>query len=285
MSSTVRRLQAHDEYDQAIALITEGPDADASLFCAAALRNRPHPLRVYGEWDHDELRGLLALLPSLPPFAVPVLLPAGEVTDALLNHTAAHEPSPHMSLGASRVNNMIVARWPRRWFPLTGIRSEILLRQPLPHQTVPRADLSTRPAREPDIDQLSEYRRSMERDSGTTIVSSPAEARAISIDLVARHAVTVVEVDGDVAGCAAVTTGDDRYEQLGFVYVEPQYRLSGVSDRLLADICLAIHERGSVPIAFTDPDGPLANRLRVLGFEHAGHHSKLYFGQPSTGPR
>ncbi|MGQ0718942.1 MAG: GNAT family N-acetyltransferase [Pseudonocardiales bacterium] len=281
----MRRLQVHDEYEQAIALITEGPDADASLFCAAALRNRPHPLRVYGEWEGDELRGLLALLPSLPPFAVPVMLPAGDVTDALLNHTAAHEPSPHMALGASSVNNVIAARWPRRWFPLIGVRSEVLLRQRFPYRMVERVDLSTRLAREPDIDQLVEYRRSMERDSDTTIVSSPAEARAISIELVAAQALTVVEVGGEVAGCAAVTTGDDQHAQLGFVYVEPRYRLTGVSDRLLADICLAIHDRGTIPIAFTDPDGPLANRLRVLGFEHVGYHSKLYFGQPSTALR
>ncbi len=267
------------DYDVALKLVMASSDADAALFCSGALRDPPAGLRAYGVGEYDNLYGIVVLLPRLPPFAFPVVLPAGSTTRELLAFVAAREPSPRMALGPARASSTLADCWPPGWLPCVGRRPETLLRQSVACPTPVRADLPTRLADEADVSLLSQFRIRMEHDSGTTIVSTMAEATAITRDLVGRKALRVVEVAGHVAGCAAITTSDDRYEQVGFVYVEPQHRLQGVSDRLLADLCEGVHRRGHLPIAFTEAHGPLANRLLTLGFEPVGNHLKLYFGE------
>ncbi|MCM0593488.1 MAG: hypothetical protein KA716_26150 [Gloeotrichia echinulata DEX184] len=271
------RLLDEREYPSVISMVERSEEANALLFFLSALRTSSDELKVYAEHRDDWVIGVVALLPSLPPFGVPVLLPAGTVSSALLCSIAKVERSPRMALGPLKPTTTLVEIWPTAWAPLIGRREEALLKQTSPPQITKHPEVLTRPAAHSDVETLIEYRIAMEKDSGTTITSTSAEARETVTALIDRQALTVVEVRGEIGGCAAISASDNRYEQIGFVYVEPQHRLLGVSDRLLSDVCLDIHARGKKPISFTAHSGPLFNRLHALSFEKIGEHLKLYF--------
>jgi len=272
------RLLDEKEYPDVISMVERSDEANASLFFLGALRAPSAELKVYAEHSNSRVIGTVALLPSLPPFGMPVLLPAGDVSSTLLCSIARVEQSPRMALGPIKPTASLVDTWPVVWSPLMGRREEVLLQQPRPFQTPENPEILTRAAEHSDVETLIKYRLAMEKDSGTTITSTLSEARATVTALIDRKAITVVEVRGEISGCAAISTSDNRYEQLGFIYVEPQHRLLGVSDRLLGDVCLDIHTRGKKPISFTVHSGSLFSRLRSLGFEEIGGHLKLYFG-------
>jgi GNAT superfamily N-acetyltransferase len=265
----------------ALEAVEAGPDAAASVFLIGALRNPTAGMRAYGWQRTAEPAGVIVLLPRLPPFGVPVILPAGRITAEDLTTVAAREPSPRMALGPAGVVESLVTAWPPGWEPLMARRPEVLLAQPEP-APAPAADerVRMRLARPDDTEPLAGYRIAMERDSGTAIVSTPEEAHEIVRALIAAEALTVVEVDAALSGCAAITSTDERHEQLGFVYVEPRHRLRGISDRLLGQLCRGVHARHRIPICFTEAAGPLSERLRTLGFSYLGEHLKLYFGPP-----
>jgi hypothetical protein len=272
------RLLNKREYPNVVSMVERSDEASSSLFFLGALRASSAGLKVYAGHKGVQVIGAVALLPSLPPFGVPVLLPVGSVSSTLLCSTAELEQSPRMALGPIKSTSALVDIWPVGWSSLIGQREEVLLQQPRPCRIPERLEVLTRPAVHSDVETLIQYRLAMEKDSDTTIISTPSEARATVTALIDHQAITVVEVRGEISGCAAISTSDSRYEQLGFIYVESKHRLLGVSDRLLSDVCLNIHARGKKPISFTVHSEPLFNRLRALEFEEIGGHLKLYFG-------
>lgn len=269
---------APDQYPQLLAFIGQSNDADAQLFLAGALSNRAEGLQVYVRQEGDHLLGAVALMPSLPPFAVPVILVAGEPDAALLAHVAAGHVSPQMAIGPKAVMERLLEHWPAAWLPLIGRRDEVLLKQfaPFPVESTPA--LSTRLAGPEDEATLVGYRIQMEKDSGVKLVSSSEQATHTVRQLMQRQALHVIEVDGLLGGCTALTSRDERHEQLGFIFVEARHRLRGVSDRLLSDVCAGIHRRQRKPLTFTCSGGPLRHRLGEIGFRTVGEHLKLYFG-------
>lgn len=274
------RLLEPDEIAHALDHVERSPDSAASVFLTGVLRDTSGGARVHGWRRRGRPPGVVALLPQLPPFSVPVILAAGHITSDDMRAVAAGEPSPSMALGPASVVEDLAVAWPSEWEPLVARRPEVLLEQPGPRPEPPADErIRVRPASPKDIGVLAAYRIAMETDSGTAIVSTPAQTDATVRALVANDALTVVEVDGEPAGCAAVTSSDDHHDQLGFVYVEARHRLRGVSDRLLSAVCRQSHSRGRTPICFTEADGPLAARLRVLGFVAIGAHLKLYAGR------
>lgn len=272
----IRLVDAKD-YPSILSMIESSKDASASLFLISALRSSSPKLKVYAEYYDSQPVGTVVMLPNLPPFGVPVLLPAGTISSNLLRSIADVESSPQMALGSVKPTSTLAKIWPTKWDPLIAQREEILLQQPSPFRISKCSSLSTRLAVYEDIKALIKYRIAMEKDSGTAIVSTPSEAQKTITALIDQQTLTIVEVHGEIGGCAAISASDNQHEQLGFVYVEPKHRLLGVSDRLLSDICINIHDRGKKPIAFTTCSGSLHNRLLNLGFKKIGEHLKVYF--------
>lgn len=269
---------APDHYPQLLTFITQSDDADAQLFFTGALNHQAEGLQVYVRQEGEHLLGAVALLPSLPPFAVPVILVAGEPDAALLAQVAASHASPQMAIGPKAVVERLLENWPTAWLPLIGRRDEVLLKQfePFPVDSAPA--LATRLAGPEDEATLVGYRIQMEMDSGVKLVSSREQATQTVRQLTQRQALHVVEVDGQLGGCTALTSRDEQHEQLGFIFVEGRHRLRGVSDKLLSDVCAGIHRRQRKPLTFTCVGGPLRHRLGELGFRAVGEHLKLYFG-------
>ncbi|MGR2739276.1 hypothetical protein ACUY1T_12580 [Billgrantia sp. Q4P2] len=272
---------SHAHYPQLLDFIRHEDDADAQLFLAGTLRTCPEGLEVFVHYGDTGLRGAVALLPTLPPFAVPVILAAGEPDEALLAHVAQRHASPQMALGAKAVLERLAQCWPRDWLPLIGRRDEVLLKQFEAFPANASPELATRLAEPADEVTLIGYRIQMEKDSGVKLVSSREQAMQTVRQLMQRQALYVVEVDGQLGGCAALTSQDEEHEQLGFVFVEARHRLRGVSDRLLNDVCVGIHRRQRKPLTFTSVSGPLRHRLGEIGFRPVGEHLKLYFGHGS----
>lgn len=269
---------APDHYPHLLAFIAQSDYADAQLFLAGALSNQAEGLQVYVRQEGDRLLGAVALLPSLAPFAVPVILVAGEPGAALLAQIAAGHASPQMAIGPKAVMERLLEHWPAAWLPLNGRRDEVLLKQfdPFPAESAPA--LVTRLAGPEDEAILVGYRIQMEKDSGVKQVSSHEQATQTVRQLTQRQALHVIEVDGQLGGCTALTSRDERHEQLGFIFVEARHRLRGVSDKLLSDVCTGIHRRQRKPLTFTCSGGPLRHRLGEIGFRAVGEHLKLYFG-------
>ncbi|MDD0976705.1 GNAT family N-acetyltransferase [Pseudomonas fontis] len=268
-----------DRYPQVLEFIRHTEDADAQLFLSSALRNCPQGLQVYLREDDRGLHAVIALLPCLPPFAVPVILAAGDPDEALLLQVSQRHASPEMALGPKTVLERLTQCWPQAWLPQIGRRDEVLLKQfeAFPASTV--AELTTRLAQPTDEATLIDYRIQMEKDSGVKLISSQEQARHTVRQLMQRQALYVIDVDGRLGGCAALTSSDEEHEQLGFIFVDAKHRLRGVSDRLLSDVCTGIHQRQRKPLTFTCVSGPLRNRLGEIGFRPVGEHLKLYFGQ------
>lgn len=266
------------EYPELLAFIQQSAEADAQLFLLGALRQATPQLQVYVERDARQLQGAVALLPSLPPFAVPVVLVAGLASAALLEHVAARHPSPQMAIGPKATLEHLLGQWPATWLALIGRRDEVLLKQFDACLTADTPSLATRLAGPHDEATLVEYRLQMEKDSGVKLLSTHAQASHTVRQLTARQALYVVEVDGQLGGCTALTSQDEQHEQLGFVFVEAKHRLRGVSDKLLKDVCAGIHRRQRKPLTFTCVGGPLRHRLGEIGFRPVGEHLKLYFG-------
>lgn len=270
-----------DQYPQLLNFIRHSDDADAQLFLAGALRTCPEGLEVFVRLGVTGLRGAVALLPALPPFALPVILAAGDLDEVLLAHVAQRHASPQMALGAKAVLERLAQCWPRIWLPLIGRRDEVLLKQFEAFPASASSELVTRLAEPSDEATLIDYRIQMEKDSGVKLVSSREQAAHTVRELMQRQALYVIEVDDQVGGCAALTSQDEEHEQLGFVFVEARHRRSGVSDRLLNDVCASIHRRQRKPLTFTSVSGPLRYRLGEIGFRPVGKHLKLYFGHSS----
>lgn len=268
---------APDNYPQLLAFIRQSDDADAQLFLVGALNSRAEGLQVFVHQDAGRLLGAVALLPSLPPFAVPVILIVGE-PGALLAHIAEGHASPQMAIGPKAALERLLEHWPVAWLPLIGRRDEVLLKQfdAFPVGSAPA--LTTRLARPEDEATLVDYRIQMEKDSGVTLVSSREQATQTVRQLTRTQALHVVEVDGQLGGCTALTSRDEQHEQLGFIFVEARHRLRGVSDKLLGEVCAGIHRRQRRPLTFTCVGGPLRHRLGEIGFRVVGEHLKLYFG-------
>lgn len=269
---------APEHYPQLLDFIRQSDDADAQLFLVGALSNHTEGLQVFVRQDDNRLLGAIALLPSLPPFAVPIILAAGEPDAALLAQIAGDHSSPQMAIGPKSVMESLLEHWPATWLPPIGRRDEVLLKQFAPFSTVLSPALATRLACSEDEATLVDYRIQMEKDSGVKLVSSREQATRTVRQLTQRQTLYVIEVDGRLGGCAALTSQDEQYEQLGFIFVEAQHRLRGVSDKLLSDVCASIHHRQRKPLTFTCVDGPLRNRLGEIGFSVVGEHLKLYFG-------
>lgn len=269
---------APDHYPQLLNFIRQSNDADAQLFLIGALTHPADDLQVFVRQDGGHLRGAVALLPSLAPFAVPVILVAGEADSALLAHVASSHASPQMAIGPRLAVERLLEHWPAAWLPLSGRRDEVLLKQfdAFPVGSAPA--LATRLAAPEDEATLVDYRIRMEQDSGVKQVSSREQATQTVRQLTQRQALHVVEVDGQLGGCTALTSADDQHEQLGFIFVEARHRLRGVSDKLLSEVCAGIHRRQRKPLTFTCAGGPLRHRLGAIGFEPVGEHLKLYFG-------
>lgn len=267
-----------DHYPQLLTFISQSDDADAQLFFTGALNHQAEGLQVYVRQEGEHLFGAVALLPSLPPFAVPVILVAGEPDAALLAQVAASHASPQMAIGPKAVVERLLENWPTAWLPLIGRRDEVLLKQfePFPVDSAPA--LATRLAGPEDEATLVGYRIQMEMDSGVKLASSREQATQTVRQLTQRQALHVVEVDGQLGGCTALTSRDEQHEQLGFIFVEARHRLRGVSDKLLSDVCAGIHRRQRKPLTFTCVGGPLRHRLGEIGFRAVGEHLKLYFG-------
>lgn len=268
---------APDNYPQLLAFIRQSDDADAQLFLVGALNSRAEGLQMFVHQDAGRLLGAVALLPSLPPFAVPVILIVGE-PGALLAHIAEGHASPQMAIGPKAALERLLEHWPVAWLPLIGRRDEVLLKQfdAFPVGSAPA--LTTRLARPEDEATLVDYRIQMEKDSGVTLVSSREQATQTVRQLTRTQALHVVEVDGQLGGCTALTSRDEQHEQLGFIFVEARHRLRGVSDKLLGEVCAGIHRRQRRPLTFTCVGGPLRHRLGEIGFRVVGEHLKLYFG-------
>lgn len=268
---------APDNYPQLLAFIRQSDDADAQLFLVGALNSRVEGLQVFVHQDAGRLLGAVALLPSLPPFAVPVILIVGE-PGALLAHIAEGHASPQMAIGPKAALERLLEHWPVAWLPLIGRRDEVLLKQfdAFPVGSAPA--LTTRLAGPEDEATLVDYRIQMEKDSGVTLVSSREQATQTVRQLTRTQALHVVEVDGQLGGCTALTSRDEQHEQLGFIFVEARHRLRGVSDKLLGEVCAGIHRRQRRPLTFTCVGGPLRHRLGEIGFRVVGEHLKLYFG-------
>jgi N-acetylglutamate synthase-like GNAT family acetyltransferase len=268
---------APDNYPQLLAFIRQSDDADAQLFLVGALNSRVEGLQVFVHQDAGRLLGAVALLPSLPPFAVPVILIVGE-PGALLAHIAEGHASPQMAIGPKADLERLLEHWPVAWLPLIGRRDEVLLKQfdAFPVGSAPA--LTTRLAGPEDEATLVDYRIQMEKDSGVTLVSSREQATQTVRQLTRTQALHVVEVDGQLGGCTALTSRDEQHEQLGFIFVEARHRLRGVSDKLLGEVCAGIHRRQRRPLTFTCVGGPLRHRLGEIGFRVVGEHLKLYFG-------
>ncbi|WP_338523714.1 GNAT family N-acetyltransferase [Pseudomonas batumici] len=268
---------APDNYPQLLAFIRQSDDADAQLFLVGALNNRTEGLQVFVHQDAGRLLGAVALLPSLPPFAVPVILVVGE-PGALLAHIAEGHASPQMAIGPKAALERLLEHWPAAWLPLIGRRDEVLLKQFDAFPVASAPALTTRLARPEDEATLVDYRIQMEKDSGVTLVSSREQATQTVRQLTRTQALHVVEVDGQLGGCTALTSRDEQHEQLGFIFVEARHRLRGVSDKLLGEVCAGIHRRQRRPLTFTCVGGPLRHRLGEIGFRVVGEHLKLYFG-------
>ena len=270
---------ASTEYPELLAFIQQYEEADAQLFLINALRQAAPQLQVYAQRDEQQrLLGAVALLPNLPPFAVPVVLVAGRASSALLAYTAARHTSPQMAVGPKSALEHLLVCWPSTWLAPIGRRDEVLLKQFEASPVRFKSDLTTRLASPQDESTLVQYRLQMEKDSGVKLLSTREQACHTVRQLTARQALYVIEVGGQLAGCTAITSQDEQHEQLGFVFVEARHRLRGVSDALLNDVCTAIHRRQRKPLTFTCVGGPLRHRLGEIGFRQVGEHLKLYFG-------
>lgn len=269
---------APEHYPQLQDFIRQSADADAQLFLLGALSTPAEHLKVFVQRDGDRLIGAVALLPSLPPFAVPVILVAGHCGSALLEQIAADHASPQMAIGPKAVLEQLLEHWPAAWLPLIGRRDEVLLKQFEAFPVSLASSLTTRLAEPRDESTLVDYRIQMEKDSGVKLVSSREQATQTVRQLTQRQALHVVEVDGQLGGCTALTSQDEHHEQLGFIFVEARHRLRGVSDKLLSDVCAGVHRRQRKPLTFTCVNGPLRHRLGEIGFRTVGEHLKLYFG-------
>jgi N-acetylglutamate synthase-like GNAT family acetyltransferase len=269
---------APEHYPQLLTFIQQSDDADAQLFLVGALSTPAEHLQVFVRRNGNRLLGAVALLPSLAPFAVPVILVAGQPDAALLAHIATSHASPQMAIGPKSVLECLLDNWPATWLPLIGRRDEVLLKQFDTFPTSPAPALATRLAGPEDEATLVDYRIQMEKDSGVKLVSSREQATQTVRQLTQREALHVVEVDGQLGGCTALTSRDEQHEQLGFIFVEARHRLRGVSDKLLSDVCAGIHRRHRKPLTFTCVGGPLRHRLGEIGFRQVGEHLKLYFG-------
>ncbi|KAF3996233.1 GNAT family N-acetyltransferase [Glaciimonas immobilis] len=266
------------QFQELINFINSSPDREAFLFLYGVLRDSHDNLDVYIHRHNDRLIGSVALLPTLPPFGVSVILPVGEIEPNFLNKISATLQSPRMALGSKSTTTSLIKAWPQNWKPLTYQRNEVLLKQCRPHINDRSSFLKTRLATSGDITTLVDYRIRMERDSQVAIISTEEQAYHTVLSLLERENLYIIDVNGHPGGCAALTTSNESYQQLGFIFVEEQYRKKGISDYLLRDICSVIHNQGKFPLTFTRANGLLHNRLVAIGFSNAGEHVKLYFG-------
>lgn len=269
---------AEHRYQELLGFISAAADGDGLLFFSGVLRNRPDGLNVHVQRRNGEVVGAIALLPALPPFAMPLILPAGEVSPELLDTVSILAQSPHMALGPKAATKALTRAWPETWKPFLSQRNEVLLKQLKPCRVEQDDTLKTRLARLNDVEVLIDYQIQMECDAQLALVCSREQAHHSVTRLLARGCLFVIEVDGEVGGCAALITSDELHEQLGFIYVESRHRARGVADRLLGDLCTAVHARGKIPLTFTSSSGPLYKRLRAIGFNVVGEQVKLYFG-------
>lgn len=269
---------AEHRYQELLGFIRQAEDGDGLLFFSGVLRNRPDGLNVHVQRRNGQVVGAIALLPALPPFAVPVILPAGEVSSELLDTVSILAQSPHMAVGPKSATTALTKVWPETWKPFLCQHNEVLLKQLQPYRVEQRASLHTRLARSGDIEKLIDYQVQMERDAQLAQVCSRQQARHSVTRLLAADSLFVIEVEGNVSGCAALITRDECYEQLGFIFFDVRHRGREVSDRLLGDLCAAVHARGKIPLSFTSSKAPLYKQLCAIGFNGVGEQVKLYFG-------
>ena len=237
---------------------------------------------VYGVWD-GSLVGLAMLVERMAPFGMDVVLPAGRRVDLALAEMAAElDRAPRMTMGPEGPTREADAGWPASWPARVARRDEILFVQPRPPGFLARHDLVFRAGRGLDVERVASFRLAMEEESGVAIGSTRDAAIETVRELVGAERLWVVEKDWQVVGCVAISARSDRHEQLGFVYVQPQLRLTGVSDFLLGSLCRRIHGSGRRPLLFTASSSEaLIARANALGFTRIGSHHKYYYGEES----
>lgn len=98
-----------------------------------------------------------------------------------------------------------------------------------------------------------------------------------------RGVLLLSEMEGMLAGCAAVRPLDDVTCELKRVYVRPDFRGSGMGSRLTETALQAAREMGYKSIRLdTLPQMAAAQRLyEDLGF----HDIPAYYGKPMAGQR
>lgn len=253
----------------------EGPGA---LFLLERLANIEGSRSCFGAWEGTELVGLALLVDCLPPFGKTVVLPAGRVAAVLSTMASTLALEPEMMLGPEIPTRIANENWPARWPTFKARRDEILFIQQSGIEVSLRPDLVVRQARLSDVGTLIGFRIAMERESGVALVSTDQQAEDTVRRLIAARDLWLVTQDREIAGCCAITARNATYEQLGFVYVARDRRLTGVSDHLLGSVCAQIHARGRCPLMFTAASSEaLINRASVLGFEPVGSHHKYYY--------
>lgn len=267
-----------DGRDTAAALRLLDDEPAATFLRDRIERPRRGESPAYGVWD-GELIGLAMLVERMAPFGLTTVLPAGRRPDlALARMEAEREAVPAMAMGPEDATREADAGWPPSWPARKDRRDEVLFEQPDPARVEPRPDLIFRAARRLDVERVASFRLAMEAESGVALGSTRRIASETVCGLVEAERLWVVEKDWQVAGCAAISARSSRHEQLGFAYVEPQLRLTGVSDFMLGSLCRQIHRQGRRPLLFTAPSSEaLITRAGALGFEPIGSHHKYYY--------
>ncbi|MBP7264443.1 MAG: GNAT family N-acetyltransferase [Spirochaetia bacterium] len=191
---------------------------------------------------------------------------------------SANARSYRPSACAGRADHVDALEAALRWEPILRIRYRVMTLD-APDFT-PGADGTARPARASDLDALCPLAEAYEREEVLTPIhrfdadgSRAAQARSLD-----RHIVYLAEADGLVVARAQTNARGYTRDQIGGVYVRPDYRRHGYGRIVVTALARDRLAAGRGLSLFVKEANPAAIGLYLaLGFKDAGSYRVDYF--------
>lgn len=142
------------------------------------------------------------------------------------------------------------------------------------------AGCSLRWARPADLPGLLPLAQGYDREEVLTAIHqwSPAASRANQLNSLRHFSVLVAENDGRLVGRAQTNARGLNREQLGGIYVLPEFRGRGLGRAMVASMVASLLARKRQPCLFVKRNNTAAIRLYAgLGFETLGDFSIAYY--------
>ncbi|MBU0936955.1 MAG: GNAT family N-acetyltransferase [Spirochaetes bacterium] len=192
---------------------------------------------------------------------------------------AGYSEPPFSCIGRSADSRRLEAAF--AWQPALSIEYYAMSQvQPLGLQVPVPEGLSVRPARRQDLEALLPLAAAYDKEEVLTVLhqyNAAATKAAQRISLI-KYKVYVAEYKGRLVGRAQTNAEGFTREQIGGVYVQPEFRGRGIGRLLMSALLQEINCHGRLASLFVKKHNTAAQRLYgSLGFQSVADYSIDYF--------